>query len=130
MTAIIGLDVDVPGVRRHLERTLGGGWRQPLPFGPAGFTLYYRRMRLGVIVTQAAYDDVEWIHASIAHDDRDPSYAELVALHQAVFGPDRFAFQVFAPRSVHVNIHAHALHLWGRADGQTVLPPFGAEGTI
>jgi hypothetical protein len=37
---------------------------------------------------------------------------------------------VFAPPSEHVNIHDHALHLWGRLDGARVLPDFGRFGTI
>ena len=46
-----------------------------------------------------------------------------------VFAPG-FAYQVFAPPTRHVNIHEHALHLWGRVDGKSITPDFGAFGTI
>jgi hypothetical protein len=46
-----------------------------------------------------------------------------------VFGHG-WSYQVFAPPSQHVNIHEHALHLWGRVDGTNVLPSFGVLGTI
>lgn len=94
-------------------------------FGPDGFRWYIRDG--SVIVTQSDHDDgVEWIHASIAFADRDPTYEELTVLHRGVFGRRRWAYQVFAPTARHVNIHEHALHLWGRADGTPVLPDFGA----
>jgi hypothetical protein len=54
----------------------------------------------------------------------------LVMLHLGVFGRRRWAYQVFVPESEHVNIHPHALHLWGRADGTNALPNFGRFGTI
>ena len=81
-----------------------------------------------IIVTCAARDDVvEWVHASISRPVNIPSYADLVMLHAAVFA-EGWAYQVFAPPSVHVNIQARALHLFGRLDGCPVLPDF-TDGT-
>jgi hypothetical protein len=98
------------------------------PFGPCG--ILARTLRASdritgsVIVTQADHDGVDWLHASIAWQDRDPNYAELAALHAGVFGRRRWAYQVFAPTTEHVNIHEHALHLFGRVDGAPALPDF------
>lgn len=84
-----------------------------------------------IIVSQAPHDDgLEWIHASIAFEHRDPTYRELTLLHAGVFGRKRWSYQCFVPDDRHVNIHEHALHLWGRADGQPSLPDFGINGTI
>lgn len=100
---------------------------KPEQYGPQGIHL---KMLTGagekgsIIVTQADHDDVEWIHASIALVDRDPTYAELALLARAVFGRRRWSYQVFAPETEHVNIHQHALHVWGRVDGKPVLPDF------
>jgi len=102
-------------------------------FGPSGFrvVLYENELAVGsVIISQADHDGIEWIHASIAFTIEDPSYQDLVTLKEAVFGPDRVAYQVFPARADHVSIHDHALHLWGRADGEGMLPEFGREGTI
>lgn len=71
-----------------------------------------------------------WIHTSISRPHEMPSYDDLTILHAAVFGPTGWSYQVFAPRSEHVNIHAYALHLWGKPDGAKVLPNFGALGSI
>jgi hypothetical protein len=106
-------------------------------FGPAGILL---RLRYGtelldgsLIVSQADYGDVEWLHASLAWEQRDPSHDEMNLLHRAVFGRRRWAYAVHAPADRHVDGtrmtavgpgHEHALHLWGRVDGAPVLPDF------
>jgi hypothetical protein len=135
------LSVSPAGVRLRLALALPDRVSEPEPHGPAGFYLLLgwpigRRLRKtgSVIVTQSDLPDApgdEWLHASIARIDRMPSYDELASLHRAVFGA-RYAYQVFAPPCSHVNIHEHALHLWGRVDDGDgrLLPDFGAFGTI
>lgn len=117
MTATInGLDL-----RREFGRK---DWFPPEPFGPDGWRMFARDGRASVITTTCDFDGIEWHHASIARD-RMPTYDDLVTLHAAVWGRDGWAYQLFAPSTDHVNIHEHALHLWGRVDGQPVLPNFG-----
>lgn len=102
------------------------------PHGPAGFALIVSD-RIGegsVIVSQAEHAGAEWLHASIAWANHMPSYDDLVTLKAAAFGRRRWAYQVFAPAEHHVNLHNYALHLWGRVDGQPVLPNFGALGMV
>ena len=134
------LAVSPEGVRQRLLLGLRDEVGEPLPHGPAGFALLLgrrqgRKLHLtgSIIVSQSDVPDApgEWLHASIARQDRMPSYADLAALHKAVFGA-RYAYQVFAPPSAHVNIHSTALHLWGRVDDGDgrLLPDFGAGGTI
>lgn len=103
-----------------------------LTHGPTGFKFEFttRGLRGSVIASQGMWDDTEWLHASIATTDQLPTYNDLVTLKQAVFGPHRTAYQVFASADRHVNIHPYALHLWGRADGRLALPDFGKWGTI
>lgn len=50
--------------------------------------------------------------------------------HAAVWGESGWAYQCFAPAVDHVNIHEHALHLWGLLSGEPLLPNFGASGSI
>jgi hypothetical protein len=111
-----------------IGRKLGGVWRWT-QFGPDGIKGVDGQGR-SVIVSAADHDGVEFIHASVARPERLPSYHDLVALHQAVWGPNGFAYQVFASQDRHVSIHSTALHLWGRSDGANVLPDFGEMGTI
>lgn len=116
----------------RIRRVLGRQeWRTPERFGPDGWCLVKVDRSASVIVTTARQDDgLEWTHASMAHEDRLPSYDDLVLLRSAVWGSKGWAFQVFAPPSSHVNIHRYALHLWGRVDGANPFPNFGASGSI
>lgn len=82
-----------------------------------------KQHRRSVIVTCAPFSDGEWVHASMTGQDDVPPYSELVALHRAVFG-DGWAYLPFAPPAEHVNIHPHALHLFGRLDGGRIMPDF------
>lgn len=114
-----------PGKLHHLLADhLPAGWVVQ-PFGPDG-AKGTRANSASVIVTRADLEGngVDWTHASIAGAERLPSYGDLVELHRWVFG-DGWAYQVFAPPADHVNIHPHALHLWGRSDGARALPNFG-----
>jgi len=121
----VTLAVYPPSVIRRFMEMWGLGHTEP--FGPSGFTWDNGR-DTRIIVTQAPHDEVEILHASVSHPTKNPSYAELAHLHLSVFGRQRWSYQVFAPRTEHVSIHDHALHLWGRADGQPMLPDF-TQGT-
>lgn len=107
----------------RIRRELGPHWRQVAAPVPPALAFINDRSQASVVVTSAPYDGVEWIHASIAKAGQMPDYADLKLLHVAVFG-DGWAYQVFTPAARHINIHPYALHLWGRSDGQSVLPDF------
>jgi hypothetical protein len=106
-------------IRRRLGRS---NWTTPTRFGPNGWRYLALDGSGSVIVTMAPFGDDEWVHASIGRAEM-PTYADLKMLHTAVFG-DGWAYQVFAPPSDHINLHEHALHLWGRNDGLPALPNF------
>jgi hypothetical protein len=130
MTMLTGkspTNIDALKLRRAMGRD---EWLLPQPFGPDGWSMIARNREASIIVSCADYEGTEWVHASIAGVDELPSYEDLARLRWAVWGQTGYAYQVFAPPSAHVNIHEHALHLWGRLDGRRVLPDFGAWGTI
>lgn len=116
----------------QLRRVMGRDeWRAPELFGPDGWRLVHRDGDCSIVVSASPMDDgVTWIHASMTRPDRVPSYADMCLLHRAVWGDTGYSYEVHPPRSQHVNIHEHALHLWGRADGAPVLPEFGLVGSI
>ena len=122
--------LDALGIRRRLGRDT---WRAPQEFGPDGWMFNHADGNGRIIVTASDFPEmpgVDIIHASVSFTDRIPGYADLTALHRAVW-PDGHALQCFVPPSEHINIHDHTLHLWGRADGQRLWPiNFGEHGTI
>lgn len=127
------MTLDVAAV--HAVLTLDR-WRPARPFGPAGVVIDSisdsPRSRARVIITDGPHDDpeVDWRHASMSRPLRNPDYDDLVLLKAAAWGDDGYAYQVFPARSEHVNIHEHALHLWGTPTGERLLPAFGANGSI
>jgi hypothetical protein len=119
--------VNILEVRRRLGRRK---WRPPVRYGPDGWSMFRKDGKAGIRITVAPWEDgTEWVHASIAAVGRTPTYEELLELHRAVFC-DGHAYQIFVPETEHINIHATALHLWGRVDGKPELPNFGKYGTI
>jgi hypothetical protein len=80
-----------------------------------------------VIVSWARRDDGKrWVHVSVSHPSRIPSYEELAEVKRRFIGSDRYAVMVFPEESKHVNIHPRCLHLWHCVDGHP-LPEFSGE---
>lgn len=80
-----------------------------------GASLVYRhdRRSLLVILSYDPDDRVEaWIHASISHPKRTPTYDELAEMKRLFIGDEHTAYQIFPVREEHVNLHEHCLHLW------------------
>lgn len=121
---MMGTSFDALKIRRKLGKFT---WGPPRPFGPDGWVFGHAAGQGSVIITCAPHSGEDWVHASMAFPTRLPTYDDLKLLHRAVFG-DGWAYQVFAPPSEHVNIHEHALHLFGRLDGKPALPDF-TDGT-
>ncbi len=108
---------------RHLKLI---GW-QVEQFGPDGRRFIHSQPPVtSVIATRADHDGQEWLHASIAHPDRLPTWDELKSVKAALIGPDRFAYLIFLLSWQYVNIHNFALHLWARWDSGdgAALPDF------
>lgn len=130
---------DVPQVDpAEIRRRMGPYVWEPPKVLPDGFAMVRRDQTRSVIVSVSRDypdnpGDVAWIHASIApirSTEQVVGYDELCDLKRGVWGPDGWAFQVFAARDEHVNIRGNALHLWGRVDGRRAHPNFGHLGTI
>lgn len=82
------------------------------------------KRRLSVIVSVAVEQDGQtWVHASIAHPSRMPTYDDLAYLKRHWLGEDRKAIMVLPPESEHINIHKYALHLFCCL-GTDTLPDF------
>jgi hypothetical protein len=121
----------VDGLR--LRKIMGRyGWCAPARYGVDGWMMRRYDRTGSLLVSTSTYPDTPflWTHASIAYNDHLPTYKDLVQLHRAVWGDTGWAYQVFTPTADHIDIHEHALHLFGRADGVRVLPDFAQFGSI
>jgi hypothetical protein len=70
-----------------------------------------------------------WYHVSFSRRDRVPDYADMVCVKRIWFGDERWAIQVFPPRTKHVNIHPFCLHLWYCLE-DCPIPEFSSNGLI
>lgn len=123
-------------IRKRLGRDR---WAVPTGFGPDGWRFQEfdgtgpdAVMTREILATVFDVDGVDWIHASVIRltdgaigNETMPTYEDLTEMHHAVFG-DGYAYQMFVPRSSHVNLRNNVLHLWGRRDGNPAMPDFGA----
>jgi hypothetical protein len=125
----VSTSIDILHIRKALGRHR---WLTPTAFGPDGWKLMQIDRRGSVLVTCSPHPDdpdgPEYLHASIAYTDHMPTYQDLTLLHKAVWG-DGYAYQVFVGGHEHVNIHNHALHLWGALDGAPLMPKFAMNSS-
>lgn len=76
-----------------------------------------------VIASGDRFDGERWLHVAVSRPSGLPSYADLAQVKRTFIGPDRYAYQVFAPDSDHVNLY-EVLHLWSCLDRPRALPDF------
>ena len=63
-------------------------------------------------------DGRHWIHVSMSRPSRCPTHEELSEVKDLFIGTDIEAYQVFAKKEEHVNVHQYCLHLWAPVDGK------------
>lgn len=87
-------------------------WRQ-IETRPDGWAFQNGLARLTAIYTGEEHRDGErWLHLSVAHPQRLPTWAEFIDVKEWAMGTERFAAQVIPPRSQYVNFHPYCLHLY------------------
>lgn len=103
------------------------------PCEPGGFDAIYqhRLSPLKVIISWAPHPDGKrWLHVSVSHPLRLPTYDELCEVKRRFVGADKKAVMVFPAEGKHVNLHRFCLHLWHCLD-KDPLPEFsGVIGGI
>jgi hypothetical protein len=100
------------------------GWEVVQRWGD-GFACREKGGGLRVLIDcEEKEDGYEWLHVSYSRKAWTPNHDDSVKVKRAFLGEDRYAYAVFPPRQLYVNIHEHCLHLWARLDGSPVLPEF------
>ncbi len=103
------------------------GWYVNQRWGD-GYACQQNRGGLRVIVDcEVKSDGKEWIHVSVSRKTWTPNHEDMALVKRDFIGEDLYAYSIWPPREVYVNIHNHCLHLWALADGAAVLPEFSAE---
>lgn len=98
------------------------GWRLVQPSEDGGKYLNHSR-GLGVILSVTVEDDGKpWVHFSLSHKNRIPTWGELRTTKEAFLG-NVHAYQVLPPTEIYVNLNPKVLHLFTCLDGPQ-LPEF------
>ena len=107
----------VPFVLPNGWKKLGSTNLSPVCFaGPKGL-----KAMMSVMMEE---DGEAWMHVSMSHRDRLPTYEEMKAVKRIFIGSDKDAIQVFPKASNHVNVHPYCLHLWCCLSNPSKLPDF------
>jgi hypothetical protein len=108
-------------------QVLSSDWQTVQPWGDGN--IYRHRSGLRVIVSTADFPDGrDYMHISLSHPDRLPSYDDLKFVKSVFAGDHRYAYQVFPPVDKHISIHPFCLHLWVPLSGELPLPDFTRGG--
>lgn len=105
------------------------GWMpidSPLP----GHHAYVHRGRgLIALLGAGTHHGRVWLHLSVRHKQRIPTWDELSFAKDSLLGAERTGLQMLPPRSRWVDIHSHVLHVWSCV-GESPVPPFDEHGSI
>lgn len=91
------------------------GWKVVGTWGNA-VAWYNRKKKLRVLASVDEIDGERWLHVSLSHPRRLPTYDELCYLKRHWFGADATAVEIHAPKDEHVNHHEFCRHLWATLD--------------
>lgn len=109
----------------RLPRVLPAGWKQ---VGPNVYRSIHERLS-AILSVEREQDGKRWLHVSLAHASRLPTWDELRRVKLWLMGPEARALSVLPPESEYVNVHPYCLHLWQCLDGD-VIPDFRIDGQI
>lgn len=90
-----------------------GQWHTALCLVPGGEAVC-NAAGLYVVVTTDKFpnDPRRWLHISVSHEDRYPTWEELMSIKDEFMGEEVEAYQVLPRHSEHVNVSATCFHLW------------------
>lgn len=67
--------------------------------------------------------EIPWEHVSVSLENRTPTWAEMDYIKDQFWKPEEMVIQYHVPKSLHVNIHPHCLHMWRPWKLKIPLPP-------
>lgn len=115
MTHPAGFDIPYPPPNWHF---IG-------PWGDGHCFAHKKGLRV-IIDCEEKSDGRRWCHVSVSRKNWIPSHEDMCMVKDAFIGHDRYAYAIFPPREVYVNIHPNCLHLWAALEGEDgrMLPEF------
>lgn len=93
------------------------------------FAIRFRGLTLTVIASDGDHmaaglpKEYAWEHVSVSLPNRCPNWLEMDFVCRLFWAEDETVMQLHAPRSEHINIHPHVLHLWRPLLAEIPRPP-------
>ena len=113
---------DRPKVPGWVAPDARNGWRVDIVGEDGTRYVHHARKLLAIVSACVEEDGKPWVHFSLSHRTRIPSWGELRTAKEEFLG-DVAAYQVLPTKDCYVNLHPHVLHLWVCLDGP-ILPEF------
>lgn len=85
------------------------------------FKIVYKGARLQIIAS-CSTPELPWDHVSVRGHGCTPTWEQMDYVCRLFWDDDECVVQFHPPRSDHVNIHPHVLHMW-KADVPFPMPP-------
>ncbi len=73
--------------------------------------------------TVLSSDGEGWEHVSVSLQHRTPTWEEMCHFKGLFFKDEEAVVQYHPPKSAHINIHNHCLHLWRPLKAEMPMPP-------
>lgn len=126
----------VQHIESYLPRVIPAEWvpiRGSQPWGssdPYGAGYDHARAPMRVLISaKRELDERVWVHLSISHQRRLPTWEELRDAKDIFFGRERMAIQVVPRAAEHYNHMSTCLHLWCCWEADPI-PDFRVDGKI
>lgn len=123
--------------RGYLPKVIPDNWKilNTFSFEYYAYYTYYTFIRedgLKVIFGvewQEEDPETKWLHVSMSFKSKLPTYQDMKIVKDIFIGEERTAFQIFPPKTEHINLHANCLHLFCCVT-KDILPDFRREGGL
>jgi hypothetical protein len=76
--------------------------------------------QLKVLMTEEPHEGTKWLHVSVSHPERYPTWDEIHFVKDLFIGKDKDAVMILPEEKYYVNLHKNCFHLYHRLDGDTV----------
>ncbi len=93
------------------------------------FVVRHKGLELRVIATNGDHVAAElppeyaWEHVSVSLPNRTPNWYEMNFIKDLFWLETETVVQFHVPKSEHINLHPHCLHLWRPVNGEIPRPP-------
>lgn len=78
---------------------------------------------LRIISSGSFEESFGWEHVSVSLAHRCPTWGEMARVKELFWEDEECVVQFHVPKSEHVNLHPHCLHLWKPRNGDIPRPP-------